>query len=134
MAADGGSSRSRCRRCPRSGRGTTWAARSWPPGALCGAQEPELAPRPGDVLVVTQKVVSKAEGRIVDLRTVEPRPEAVAFGERWDRDPRQVEVVLRESAADPAHGARCHHLAHPARLRLRQRRRGRLERGRAATR
>ena len=53
--------------------------------------------RPDDVLVVTQKIVSKAEGAIVDLETVEPRPEAVAFGERWDRDPRQVEVVLREA-------------------------------------
>ena len=49
------------------------------------------------MLVVTQKVVSKAEGAIVDLRTITPRPEAVAFGERWDRDPRQVEVVLREA-------------------------------------
>ncbi|MFN8621051.1 MAG: coenzyme F420-0:L-glutamate ligase [Chloroflexota bacterium] len=61
------------------------------------ADEPDLAPAPGDVLVVTQKVVSKAEGAIVDLRSVEPRPEAVAFAERWDRDARQVEVVLRES-------------------------------------
>lgn len=60
------------------------------------AEDPELAARPGDVLVVTQKVVSKAEGRIVDLRTVAPRAEAVAFAERWGRDPRQVEVVLRE--------------------------------------
>jgi coenzyme F420-0:L-glutamate ligase / coenzyme F420-1:gamma-L-glutamate ligase len=50
-----------------------------------------------DVLVVTQKVVSKAEGAIVDLTDVQPRPEAVAFAERWDRDPRQVEVVLREA-------------------------------------
>jgi coenzyme F420-0:L-glutamate ligase / coenzyme F420-1:gamma-L-glutamate ligase len=50
-----------------------------------------------DVLVVTQKVVSKAEGAIVDLSTVRPRPEAVAFAERWDRDPRQLEVVLREA-------------------------------------
>jgi coenzyme F420-0:L-glutamate ligase / coenzyme F420-1:gamma-L-glutamate ligase len=50
-----------------------------------------------DVLVVTQKVVSKAEGAVVDLETVEPRPEAVAFAERWDRDPRQIEVVLREA-------------------------------------
>ena len=33
----------------------------------------------------------------MDLRTVVPRPEAVAFAERWDRDPRQVEVVLREA-------------------------------------
>jgi coenzyme F420-0:L-glutamate ligase/coenzyme F420-1:gamma-L-glutamate ligase len=53
--------------------------------------------RPDDVLVVTQKVVSKSEGAIVDLATVEPRPEAVAFAKRWDRDPRQLEVVLREA-------------------------------------
>jgi coenzyme F420-0:L-glutamate ligase / coenzyme F420-1:gamma-L-glutamate ligase len=50
-----------------------------------------------DVLVVTQKIVSKAEGAIVDLTTVTPRPEAVEFATRWDRDPRQVEVVLREA-------------------------------------
>jgi len=59
--------------------------------------EPELAPAAGDVLVVTQKVVSKAEGRIVSLARVEPRPEAVEWAQQWDRDPRQVEVVLRES-------------------------------------
>jgi coenzyme F420-0:L-glutamate ligase/coenzyme F420-1:gamma-L-glutamate ligase len=53
--------------------------------------------RDDDVLVVTQKVVSKAEGAIVDLATVEPRPEAVAFAERYDKDARQVEVVLREA-------------------------------------
>lgn len=53
--------------------------------------------RNDDVLVVTQKVVSKAEGAIVDLETVEPRPEARAFAEQWDRDARQVEVVLREA-------------------------------------
>jgi coenzyme F420-0:L-glutamate ligase/coenzyme F420-1:gamma-L-glutamate ligase len=50
-----------------------------------------------DVLVVTQKVVSKAENALVDLTTIEPRPEAIAFAERWDRDPRQIEVVLREA-------------------------------------
>src|SRR6185436_18155793 len=50
-----------------------------------------------DVLVVTQKVVSKAEGAIVDLTTVEPRPEAVEFATAYDRDPRQIEVVLREA-------------------------------------
>jgi coenzyme F420-0:L-glutamate ligase/coenzyme F420-1:gamma-L-glutamate ligase len=62
------------------------------------AAEPDFGPlRPDDVLVVTQKVVSKAEGAIVDLTTVEPRPEAVAFAERWQRDPRQIEVVLREA-------------------------------------
>jgi coenzyme F420-0:L-glutamate ligase/coenzyme F420-1:gamma-L-glutamate ligase len=62
------------------------------------AGEPELGPlRTDDVLVVTQKVVSKAEGAIVDLTTVEPRPEAVSFAQRWQRDPRQIEVVLREA-------------------------------------
>jgi len=50
-----------------------------------------------DVLVVTQKVVSKAEGATVDLTTIEPRPAAVEFAERFERDPRQVEVVLREA-------------------------------------
>jgi coenzyme F420-0:L-glutamate ligase/coenzyme F420-1:gamma-L-glutamate ligase len=59
---------------------------------------PGIAPlRDGDVLVVTQKVVSKAEGAIVDLSTVTPRPEAAEFARRWDRDARQVEVVLREA-------------------------------------
>jgi len=53
--------------------------------------------RDDDVLVVTQKVVSKAEGAIVDLTTIEPRPEVVEFAARWDRDPRQVELVLREA-------------------------------------
>jgi coenzyme F420-0:L-glutamate ligase/coenzyme F420-1:gamma-L-glutamate ligase len=50
-----------------------------------------------DVLVVTQKVVSKAERALVDLDGVTPRPEALAFAERWDRDARQLEVVLREA-------------------------------------
>jgi len=62
------------------------------------ADDPTLAPRAGDVLVVTQKIVSKAEGCVVDLTTVTPRPEAVEFAQKWDRDARQVEVVLRESA------------------------------------
>ncbi len=53
--------------------------------------------RDDDVLVVTQKIVSKAENAIVDLTTIEPRPEAVAFAELWDRDARQIEVVLREA-------------------------------------
>jgi coenzyme F420-0:L-glutamate ligase/coenzyme F420-1:gamma-L-glutamate ligase len=67
---------------------------------LVGALRAEAAVQPlreDDVLVVTQKVVSKAEGAIVDLTSVTPRPEIVAFAERWDRDPRQLEVVLREA-------------------------------------
>jgi len=53
--------------------------------------------QPGDVLVVTQKVVSKAEGAVVDLRTVTPSPEAVEWAAQWDRDPRQIQVVLDEA-------------------------------------
>ena len=61
-------------------------------------QATDLLPlRADDVLVVTQKIVSKAEGAVVDLTTVEPRPEAIEFAAKWDRDPRQVEVVLREA-------------------------------------
>ena len=52
-----------------------------------------------DVLVVTQKIVSKAEGRLVELASVEPSAFAAEWAERWGRDPRQVELVLRESAS-----------------------------------
>ncbi len=53
--------------------------------------------RSGDVVVVTHKVVSKAEGRLLDLRGVEPSALAKSFAVRHDKDPRQVEVALRES-------------------------------------
>ena len=49
--------------------------------------------------MVTQKVVSKSEGRLVDLATVEPSDFAREWAERWEKDPRQVELVLRESAS-----------------------------------
>lgn len=66
-------------------------------GDALAATDGVLPLRKGDVLVVTQKIVSKAEGAVVDLRTVTPRPEAIAWAEAWDRDPRQIEVVLREA-------------------------------------
>jgi len=53
--------------------------------------------REDDVLVVTQKVVSKAEGAIADLRVIRPRAKAIRFAQRWDRDARQVELVLRHA-------------------------------------
>jgi coenzyme F420-0:L-glutamate ligase / coenzyme F420-1:gamma-L-glutamate ligase len=65
--------------------------------AALRATSATLPAREDDVLVVTQKVVSKAEGAIVDLTAIEPRPEAIEFAERWDRDARQVELVLREA-------------------------------------
>lgn len=51
----------------------------------------------GDIVVVTQRVVSKAEGRLVDLASVDPSPLALNFAARWEKDPRLVELVLRES-------------------------------------
>ncbi len=54
--------------------------------------------RPDDVVVVAHKVVSKAEGRTVLLVDVEPSDRARELAEPWGKDPRQVEVVLRESA------------------------------------
>ena len=57
-----------------------------------------LALRPGDVLVVTQKIVSKAEGRFVRLSEVEPGEEARRLAETTRKDARLVELVLRESA------------------------------------
>lgn len=61
-----------------------------------------------DVLAISQKAVSKSEGRIVDLDGVDPGPEAIDLASRLDRDPRLVEVVLGESAAvirtDPERG------------------------------
>ncbi|HEV2529079.1 MAG TPA: coenzyme F420-0:L-glutamate ligase [Thermomicrobiales bacterium] len=53
--------------------------------------------RAGDIVVVTHKIVSKAEGRLVDLTTVEPSPFAIQFAAPTGKDARQVEVVLRES-------------------------------------
>jgi coenzyme F420-0:L-glutamate ligase/coenzyme F420-1:gamma-L-glutamate ligase len=50
-----------------------------------------------DVVVVTSKVVSKAEGAVIELTTVEPSAFAVEYGRRWEKDPRVVEVVLRQA-------------------------------------
>ncbi len=53
--------------------------------------------RDGDVLVVAQKIVSKAEGRIVRLADVAPSPRAIELAARTEKDPRAVEAILRES-------------------------------------
>jgi len=51
----------------------------------------------GDVLVVTQKIVSKAEGRVIALDTVTPSAEAERLAAETEKDPRLVELILRES-------------------------------------
>jgi len=51
----------------------------------------------GDVVVVTSKIVSKAEGRTVELAEIEPSPYALQWSAQWGKDPAVVEVVLREA-------------------------------------
>ena len=66
--------------------------------ALIGAcKAANLALADQDVLVVAQKIVSKTEGRDVDLATVEPSARAHKLAIEVDKDPRLVEVILRES-------------------------------------
>ncbi len=85
-----------------------WAPEPFPeirPGAdLAGAivdalRGAGLLPQPGDVVVVAHKVVSKAEGSVVDVREVTPGPAAMALAQEAQKDPRIVEVILRESRA-----------------------------------
>ena len=66
--------------------------------ALLGDALAPLAPETGDILVVTQKIISKAEGRRVDLAGVNPGPRAIEIGAAVGKDPRLVELVLAESA------------------------------------
>jgi coenzyme F420-0:L-glutamate ligase / coenzyme F420-1:gamma-L-glutamate ligase len=56
-----------------------------------------VEPRAQDVLVVAQKIVSKAEDRMVDLATIEPSAKARTLAAEVDKDPRLVEVILSES-------------------------------------
>jgi coenzyme F420-0:L-glutamate ligase/coenzyme F420-1:gamma-L-glutamate ligase len=51
----------------------------------------------GDIVVVTSKVVSKAEGRTIELADVDPSPFAIEWSTKWDKDPGVIEVVLREA-------------------------------------
>src|SRR5438876_7232767 len=73
------------------------------PGADMARLDVEAAARQstplagGDLLVVGQKIVSKAEGRIVRLADVTPSPVALGMATGLGRDPRLVEVILRES-------------------------------------
>jgi coenzyme F420-0:L-glutamate ligase/coenzyme F420-1:gamma-L-glutamate ligase len=51
----------------------------------------------GDIVVITSKIVSKAEGQVVDLATVEVSPFARQYAEKWEKEPAVVELVLREA-------------------------------------
>jgi coenzyme F420-0:L-glutamate ligase/coenzyme F420-1:gamma-L-glutamate ligase len=65
--------------------------------AVAALQGNGLVPEQDDVLVVAQKIVSKAEGRYVDVSTVQPSERAISLAAELDKDPRFVEVVLSES-------------------------------------
>jgi coenzyme F420-0:L-glutamate ligase/coenzyme F420-1:gamma-L-glutamate ligase len=65
---------------------------------LAGCESGGIRLAADDVLIVTQKIVSKAEGRMVDLNDVTPSQFAQDYAQKWGKDPRQIEVVLRESA------------------------------------
>jgi coenzyme F420-0:L-glutamate ligase / coenzyme F420-1:gamma-L-glutamate ligase len=59
----------------------------------------ELAFQSGDILVVKHKIVSKAEGRIVDLAKIEPSAQSIAWAKKYKLDARVIELALRESRA-----------------------------------
>jgi len=63
-----------------------------------GLDETGLHLEVGDILVVCQKVVSKSEGRVVDLKDYEPSEFAKNLAKRWEKDPRAVEIVLRQTS------------------------------------
>jgi len=69
--------------------------------AQCQAQQCPL--QDGDIVVIAQKIISKAENRYVHLSDVTPSPAAEALAAKTHKDPRQVEVVLQESSAVVRH-------------------------------
>jgi len=58
----------------------------------------QLSLKDGDILVIAHKVVSKAEGQVVDLAQIEPSQEAFELAKQLNKDPAKVETVLRESS------------------------------------
>lgn len=62
------------------------------------AQKQGLFMKNGDVIVVAQTVISKAEGNVVDLRGIKPSKRAEQIAARLDKDPREVEVILQQSS------------------------------------
>ncbi len=75
----------------------------------------------GDVLVVTSKVLSRAEGRFVELPRVEPSARALELAREVGKDPRAVELDLARVDRSLAQGARRARRAAPSRVRRRQR-------------
>jgi len=55
--------------------------------------------RPGDILIIKHKIVSKAEGRLVNLATIKPSASSIAWARKYQLDARVIELALRESRA-----------------------------------
>ena len=66
---------------------------------LQSLRQSRLALEPGDILVVKHKIVSKSEGRIVDLATITPSADAIAWAKKYNLDARVIELALHESRA-----------------------------------
>jgi coenzyme F420-0:L-glutamate ligase/coenzyme F420-1:gamma-L-glutamate ligase len=64
---------------------------------LQSLRQRNLTFEPGDILVVKHKIVSKAEGRIVDLATIKPSADSIAWAKKYKLDARVIELALRES-------------------------------------
>jgi coenzyme F420-0:L-glutamate ligase / coenzyme F420-1:gamma-L-glutamate ligase len=72
---------------------------SLPEKLTASMQQRKIAFTPGDILVVKHKIVSKAEGRIVDLATIDPSDESIAWAKKYKLNARVIELALRESRA-----------------------------------
>jgi coenzyme F420-0:L-glutamate ligase / coenzyme F420-1:gamma-L-glutamate ligase len=72
---------------------------SLPDKLLEALRRRRLSLQSGDILVVKHKIVSKAEGRIVNLATIQPSEESIAWAKRYALDPRVIDLALRESRA-----------------------------------
>jgi coenzyme F420-0:L-glutamate ligase / coenzyme F420-1:gamma-L-glutamate ligase len=63
-----------------------------------GLDQTGLTLQNGDIVIVCQKVVSKSEGRMVELKSIEPSAFAKQYAARWEKDPRAVELVLHQTS------------------------------------
>lgn len=64
---------------------------------LMAAAEARITLQDGDIFILAQKIVSKAEGRLVNLGAIQPSPQALELAAEAEKDPRVVELILQES-------------------------------------
>jgi len=66
---------------------------------LTSLRKRHLSFQPGDILIVKHKILSKSEGRLVDLSTIQPSPASITWAKQYNLDARVIELALRESRA-----------------------------------